>query len=152
MPEIRVRPKSWKYRSSVSWMEARKGRLSCEGRPELEVATPAEFGGHEGIWTPEDLFVASVNVCLMTTFLHFQGRIGFELVSYESEAEGTLESGDGGLRFTRVTVRPRVTVASEADREKAQEALRRGEQNCLISRSISAAVAVEPEVQSAAEV
>jgi len=38
-----------------------KGLLSSSGKTNIEIATPPEFRGHLVIWSPEDLFVASVN-------------------------------------------------------------------------------------------
>ncbi|MGH7545745.1 MAG: hypothetical protein ACREKI_06135 [Gemmatimonadota bacterium] len=42
----------------MRWTGERKGVISAEGKPELGVATPPEFKGHEGIGSPEDLYVA----------------------------------------------------------------------------------------------
>ena len=64
-----TRSKVYLYHTTVKWTDHRKGTMSCEGKPNVEVATPPEFKGHEGIWSPEDLFVASANICLMTTFI-----------------------------------------------------------------------------------
>ncbi len=147
MAAVKVKPKSWLYRAKVVWTEARRGRLTCTGKPDIEVATPPEFGGHEGVWTPEDLFVASVNVCLMTTFLYYCAKAALGLVACESEAEGVLEYAEGGLKFTRATIRPRAVVAAEGDRQKAQDALRLGEESCLVSRSMDVAVTMEPTVE-----
>ena len=55
------------YRTTVSWIEEKKGILCSSGKPTIEVSTPPEFKGHEGMWTPEELFVASVNICIKTT-------------------------------------------------------------------------------------
>ena len=84
----------------------------------------------------------------MTTFLYFAAKMNITLVSYRSTAEGTVASQPDGLLFTEVTVKPHVTVASEDDREKAQEALERSEKSCLISRSIKTVVAVRPRVDA----
>ena len=56
------------YINNVKWAGGKKGILSAEQRPSVEVATPAEFRGHEGVWTPEDFLTAAVNSCIMTTF------------------------------------------------------------------------------------
>ena len=61
---MEVRSKVYTYRTAVKWTEQKKGVITCGGKPEIQVATPPEFKGHEGIWSPEDLFVASVNVCV----------------------------------------------------------------------------------------
>ena len=63
--------KQFIYQTELQWTEQKKGVVSASGKPSFETAVPPEFKGHEGIWTPEDLFVASVNVCLMATFLYY---------------------------------------------------------------------------------
>ena len=65
---MEVRSKTYTYRTCLKWTERKIGMLSSPGKPDLQVATPPEFKGHEGIWSPEDLFMASVNVCVMSTF------------------------------------------------------------------------------------
>ncbi len=149
MGRVKVKRKSWRYRNAVRWTGAKRGILTGEGKPDIDVATPPDFGGHEGIWSPEDFFVAAVNCCIMTTFLYYRAKEGIELVSYRSTAEGNLEYGDEGLVFTRVKVRPEVVVASERDRQKTERALQQSEKSCLISNSLSSAVTVEPQIQLA---
>jgi organic hydroperoxide reductase OsmC/OhrA len=58
------------YNTSVSWSEGRIGQISEPTLPTIQVATPPEFPkGVPNYWSPEHLFVAAANVCLMTTFL-----------------------------------------------------------------------------------
>ena len=139
-----IRPKSYKYMTSVLWKGEKKGTLSVAGKPAVEVATPPEFKGHEGIWSPEDLYVAAVNSCIMTTFLAFAGRAGLAFEGYESEAEGALEFVDERLVFTKIVVRPRVTLRPGADRKQAEEILHKAEKNCLVSNSLRTEVILEP--------
>lgn len=139
-----IRPKSYKYTTSVLWKGEKKGTLTVAGKPPVEVATPPEFKGHEGIWSPEDLYVASVNSCIMTTFLAFAGRAGLAFEGYESEAEGALEFVDDRLVFTKIVVRPRVTLRPGADRKQAEEILHKAEKNCLVSNSLRTEVILEP--------
>ena len=51
-------------------------------------ATPPEFRGHDGLWTPEMLFVAAVDGCIMTSLMPERN---LDLLSYESRAEGRLD-------------------------------------------------------------
>ena len=138
-----IRAKSYRYPMSVTWTGEKKGTMTVAGKPPVEVATPPEFKGHEGIWSPEDLFVASVNSCVMTTFLAFADRAGLAYEKFESEAEGLLEFVDGGFLFTKVVVRPRVTLRSAEDKEKAEEILNKAERNCLVSNSLRTEVILE---------
>lgn len=140
---MEVRGKVYTYRTTVKWTGQRMGVASSPGKPDVPVATPPEFKGHEGIWSPEDLFVASVNVCLMTTFLAFAERAGLPFTGYECDAEGRLELVDGKFRVTAITLRPKVTLAAGADPGKARELLEKAEAGCLISNSIRSEVTVE---------
>jgi len=139
-----IRAKSYKYVASVRWTGEKRGTMTVAGKPSVEVATPPEFKGHEGIWSPEDLFVASVDSCIMTTFLAFAGRAGLAFERYESEAEGLLEFVDGRFIFTKIVVRPRVALRPGEDKGKAEEILHTAERNCLVSNSIRTEVVLEP--------
>jgi peroxiredoxin-like protein len=140
---MEVRSKIYTYRTAVKWAGQKMGVSSSPGKPGIQVATPPEFKGHEGIWSPEDLFVASVNVCVMTTFLAYAERGGLSFTDYESEAEGRLELVDGKFQLTSVAVRPKVTLKAGEDPGKAKELLAKSEANCLISNSVKANVTVE---------
>jgi peroxiredoxin-like protein len=143
-----VRPKRYTYRTAVRWSEQKRGIMSASGKPDVQVATPPEFKGHEGIWSPEDLFVASVNVCIMSTFLAYAERAGLPFASYASEAEGILELVDGKFQFTTITVKPVIALKQGADSAKAQEIIHKAEANCLISNSIKTRVFLEPATTS----
>lgn len=143
---MEVRSKTYTYRTSVRWTERKLGLISSPGKPDLQVATPPEFKGHEGVWSPEDLFVASVNVCVMTTFLAFAERAGLVFTGYESEAEGRLELVDGKFQVTTIALKPKVTLKAGEDIAKAKDLLAKAEANCLISNSIKTRVSVEPTI------
>lgn len=144
---MEARPKSYVHHTAVKWTEQRKGAISCAGKPDIQVATPPEFRGHEGIWSPEDLFVASANICLMTTFLSVAERAGLAFTSYESEAEGKLELVDGKFQFTAITLKPTITLATSADAAKAKELIEKAEASCLISNSMKAKVSLEATIR-----
>lgn len=145
---MEVRTKIYIYRTSLKWTERKMGMLSSPGKPNVQVSTPPEFKGHEGIWSPEDLFVASVNVCVMSTFLALAERAGLAFSSYESDAEGRVELVEGKLQVTSVTLTPRITISSREDVDKAKELLTKVESNCLISNSVKTHVTMHATVES----
>jgi len=106
---------------SLEWEEATQGRLGARANPPLLVATPPAFGGPEGVWSPEELFVGSVGGCLMSTFLYFAGRFDVPLEAYTCDASGRMEKVPSGLRFTSMEVSIRATVADEEARRRATE-------------------------------
>jgi len=142
--EAKVRHKTFTFRTAVQWTSGRSGVVAAEGKHALLASSPPEFKGEPGRWTPEDLFVAAIDLCTMTTFAAFVQRLKIPVVGYQSEAEGTLEFVDDGYRFTRVVLRPRITVADAAAVAPAEKAMHDAHASCLIGRSVRATVTVEP--------
>jgi organic hydroperoxide reductase OsmC/OhrA len=140
-----------KYDVDILGSGLKTGHLrSAQGLPELEVASPPEFGGPGGVWSPEHLFVASVSACLMTTFRSIAEMSGLEVVGYSDSATGTLVRGDDRLfKMTEITLRPHVEIADPAMADRALRLLAKAEKVCLISRSIASTVHIEPSVDIA---
>lgn len=136
------------YNVSVKWDSGRKGILTS---PELisnvEVVTPPQFPkGIEGLWSPEHLFVAAVNSCLMTTFLSIAENSKLEYVSFESNAKGKLEMVEGKYMMSEVILEPIITLSDALQKEKAERVLQKSEANCLISNSIKSKIVFNPTV------
>ncbi len=136
----------WLYHNILKWKGEKKADLKfIESKQEIEVATPPEFGGHEDIISPEDLFVSSANVCYMTTLLGTVKNMGVELISYESSAEGILETVDKMKIFTKIIIRPRIK-AKETE-AKIRLILNHAEKRCLVANSMKTQVIIEPEIE-----
>jgi peroxiredoxin-like protein len=146
MQSVQTKPKVFHYQVKSRWSGQRRGHLSAAGKPELEVASPPEFKGHPGIWTPEDLLVAAVNACTMTTFLAFAARKEIEPVSYECDATGTLEMVEGKFQFSQVVLHPRIVVARDEDVSRVLAAFHDAEAACLVANSMRTKVVGEPEI------
>ena len=140
------------YTTEVEWTGERHGDLRAPVLPNLQVDAPTEFKGHDGVWTPEHLFVASVNSCFMTTFLAIAENSKLEFVSFSADAKGTLEKLDGqGFIMTEVVLRPKLLISHARDAERAGRILEKAERNCLISNSIKTETRLEPEINFASE-
>ena len=140
------------YSTEIQWIAERRGDLSAPDLPELAVDAPPEFKGHEGFWTPEHLFVASVNSCFMTTFLAIAENSKFDFVSLRIGAEGKLEKREGqGFMITEIILRPRLVLRDTRGVERALRILQKAERNCLISNSIKSQITLQPEVIVAEE-
>jgi len=142
----KVTPKSFRYRTALRRLEGRAGELTSEGKPSLSVVAPPEFQGQSGQWTPEDLFVAAVEVCLMLTFVGIAEKRGLSFASYESQAEGLLEWEQGSYRFVRVVVSPTVAFFDEHSIAAGREVMERAHDTCLVARSLNCEVVVEPSL------
>jgi len=116
--------------------------------PAMDVASPPEFGGPEGVWSPEHLFVGAVSACLMTTFRTIASLSKLDVVDYSDDATGALVRADDGLyRMERVTLRPHVVIGPDASPERAQRLLEKADRACLVSRSVCSEVIVEPTIE-----
>ncbi len=135
------------YQTSLKWLGDRRAVLAAAGLPSLEVATPPEFpGGHAGIWSPEHLYTAAAEACLMTTFLAIAASSKLAFESYQSAAEGTLEKTEAGYLMTRIVLRPKVVVSDASQVERALHILGKAEKSCLISNSMKTQVEMVPDV------
>jgi organic hydroperoxide reductase OsmC/OhrA len=146
MSNVRIK-KQFTYKTYLKWKEERKGILSSDDKSDIEVATPPEFRGHHGIWTPEELFIGSVNICIMTTFLYYAEKEGLKFLSYESYAEGILERGEQGLLFTRVMITPKILVSLEEEVETVKSLMVLSEKNCFISNSLKSEILLTPQIE-----
>lgn len=137
------------YEMSVKWQADRKGVMSSPVlSTTIEVATPPQFPkGIEGIWSPEHLFIAAINSCLMTTFLSIAENSKLEFISFDSKALGKLEMVDGKYLMSEVTLMPIVTITNEEQKDRAERVLQKSEVNCLISNSIKSTIIFKPEIK-----
>ena len=139
--------KEFYFTTNVEWNSNFNGILSEQHFPDIKITTPPEFSGEtENTWTPEHLFVASANVCLMTTFLAIAKNSKLNFNSYKSDAKGKLEKTDNKFMFTEIIIYPKIKVNLEKDIERTERILKKAEQHCLISNSIKTQIILQPEI------
>lgn len=131
------RAPEYEFKTSLIWTNKKKGILKSTGKPDIIVSCPPEFGGHIGNWSPEDLFLASVEVCIMTSFLHFIFNHNISLKSYESNARGIIALEKGVFRFKEIIINVNITVETEIEKNKIERIKDKISKICLISNSIN---------------
>ncbi len=142
---------SFTFTSSARSTGGKKGVAEGHGvRPSIPFSAPPEFQGEAGIWTPEHFFTSAVAACFISTFQAIAAYSKFEAQAVEVSVEGLVEKGEGGFRFTRLTVRPILTIHSEADRERGLRLLEKAEKACLVTRSLQSEIVLESQVLVAA--
>lgn len=140
-------PTVFYYETEIEWTKEKEGRLKGPTLPAVSVGAPPEFNGREGQWTPEHLFVASINTCFMLTFLAIAENSKLPLVSFTSTAKGKLEKVAGsGYEITEIVVKPRIVIASIEDLGRMPRVLEKAKENCFISKSIKSTVRLEPQI------
>jgi organic hydroperoxide reductase OsmC/OhrA len=117
-----------------------------EIQPPIAFSAPPEFQGQAGNWTPEHFFVAAVAACFVSTLSGMASVSKFDFLSLKLAAEGIIRKDEGGWRFTQVNLRPRLSIALEKDRERASRLLEKAGKICLVARSLTCPVALDPEI------
>lgn len=134
--------KVFTYRTELEWTGGRRSIARAGGRAEIVVAPPVDFpSGDDAEWSPEHLFLASLQSCTMLSFVAHCAHHGLEIVSYESKAEGTLERREEDRRYAFVGVKV-VVLATMAGGHAAaaRELTGKAERDCFISASTTAEV------------
>jgi peroxiredoxin-like protein len=137
----------YRFHATAEWTTERRGLVRGDDTPELDFSAPPAFQGIGGIWSPEDLFLGAIVTCFITTFRAIADYSKFHFDGLKVSADGVVEKGEGGFSFTRITVRPVLTIASEADRERGLRLLDKAERACLVSRSIQSTIHLEPVIE-----
>jgi len=145
-PKPEITHKSHSFTTTLEWTGERAWTAQTSSCHDIQGGPPVVFGGSGDRWSPEDLMLASVNTCHLSSFIGYAKRKGFEFVSYTSEIEGLLEFVDTTFRFTKMVIRPRLVVKSESDIETAKQHLSRAHDLCFMGHSVIAEVTMEPEV------
>ncbi len=121
------------------------------GKPELSGSSDLSPRGNPSRYNPDELLVASLSACHMLWYLHLCSVRGIVIVDYRDEASGILKiETDGGGRFERVTLRPRITISQGAE-QLAIELHEEAHRKCFIANSVNFPVDVEPTIRSTAE-
>ncbi|MCG5219557.1 OsmC family protein [Streptosporangium soli] len=121
--------------------------VTADGVPTITGSSDPAFRGDSHRWNPEQLLTAALSQCHMLWYLHLCAVAGVVVTGYTDTAHGTMEeSADGGGRFTQVTLRPHVTVASQDMVEKAVSLHEPANEKCFIANSVNFPVLHEPVV------
>jgi organic hydroperoxide reductase OsmC/OhrA len=128
------------FKNALSCVMGRPAVTTMSGAKNVEIGPPIEYGGSADTLNPEELFVASINSCLMLVFYHFAEKSAVEIERYDSQAEGAVEKTRTGLRFTNVSVQVQVKVQGTDATSKLGELAGLAEKFCLVSNSVSCPV------------
>jgi organic hydroperoxide reductase OsmC/OhrA len=121
--------------------------IQTSGKPHILGSSDPAFLGQKDRWNPEDLLVASASACHQLWYLHLCSDMGIVVLAYVDEAEGTMVETDRGC-FTKIVLRPRVTVRAGDDVELALRLHDSAHEKCFIANSLNFPVLCEPSINS----
>jgi organic hydroperoxide reductase OsmC/OhrA len=132
------------YEAELEWRGGRHAEVTSGTRPALGVMPPPDFpAGDESSWSPEHLFLASIQSCTMLSFVAHCAHNGLELVTYRSQATGSLSRNtERRYAFQSVSMLVYVRMAG-GHAAAARELTPKAERDCFISASTTAEVTTD---------
>jgi organic hydroperoxide reductase OsmC/OhrA len=128
---------------------SRNHEVSAGGKSTRIAGSSSVKIGDPTRYNPEELLVGALSACHMMWVLHLCADAGIVITEYRDEAVGAMaEHGDGAGEFTRVTLRPRMTITDATRLEEARTMHDRAHQVCCLARSMNFPVEHEAEVSA----
>lgn len=116
----------------------------------LPGSSSPEFRGDGTRYNPEELLVGAISSCHMLWMLHLCADAGIVVTAYRDQAEGEMaEHPDGAGEFTRVVLRPHMTISDAARAAEVAALHDRARELCFIARSVRFPVEHEPVITAA---
>ena len=124
-------------------------QIAIEGKENLTVSAAKAFKGDPSLYNPEDLLLSSLVSCHMMSYLYVCSQNDIDVLSYQDDAEATLEvSENGSGRFIEVRLYPKVVIQQP---EKIAEAINlhfKANELCFIANSCNFKIVHYPTVSS----
>ena len=145
-----------RYRARCSWSGSTGAGYEGYDRTHVAAAPPAAtelrlsgdpaFLGDAALLNPEQLLVMAASSCQLLSFLALAARARVDVVSYEDDAEGTMDESDAPARIQRIVLRPRI-AAPGATEERVLKLVEQAHRLCFIANSVSSEMLIEPRVE-----
>lgn len=122
--------------------------LEAPGKPVLQVAMPPEFrNGVRGVWSPEELLVASLAACFELTVAAIAEYKDIPLHAIQVDATGHVERKDSRYRFMLFELD--VELETDAGHERAMEHVAEAaNERCLVGSAIDVPVRLTVDVSA----
>lgn len=126
---VKFQSKSNAYDGEEKWS------LETDEGLETDMSVPEEFGGDEEHPSPEDLFSASIQTCMLATFKTVAERKSLEFEEIVSEGSFRLDRGEDS-RPVMKEGRIEFKIKGVDNEEKARKVAQAAEKNCFIHNSV----------------
>ena len=135
---------SWSGSTAEGWEHYDRAHTARAepAKQELTVTT-AESKGDPDHLNPEQLLLMAASSCQMLWFLHLAAKARTDVVAYEDDCEAEMPED----RFTRVVLRPVITVRGDAKDDRVRALSEQAHRHCNIAKSLRCPVELEPRVE-----
>jgi organic hydroperoxide reductase OsmC/OhrA len=130
------------YEVKLSWPRQGGTMLYAAAAPPIAGGAPPEFDGRDTWWSPEQLLLSSLSLCLMTTFGAIAAKARLAVLRYACRAQATLDRTGAGPGFTVFGLHVEVEVAPE-DAERVARLLASAKKHCLVANALRTPVTLD---------
>jgi organic hydroperoxide reductase OsmC/OhrA len=117
-----------------------------DGRLRLMTDAPQEFGGPDGLWSPETLLVAAVANCYVLSFRAVARASRLDWEALDVEVEGVLDRTEGLARFVRFDITAKLALINDVDTPRAAPVMEKAKRSCLITNSLRSDCFLLPQI------
>jgi len=121
--------------------------VSGEGLPDLDTQGPPQFGGPEGIWSPETMLVGAVANCFILSFRAIARASKFAWTALQVDVDGILDRPERATYFTGFNIHAVLDVPEDVNVQMAERLLEKAEKICLITASLKSEIALTTEIR-----
>jgi organic hydroperoxide reductase OsmC/OhrA len=142
--------KSHRYGVRTEWHDGRQVTLTSPGKPGLDVALPSDFkNGVPGLWSPEELLIASVATCFELTMIAVAEYRGVPLHALRVDATGHVERKSHLYRLILLELEVHVETDPGHERELEHIAVIARE-GCLVGNALDVPIRLEVSTETTA--
>jgi organic hydroperoxide reductase OsmC/OhrA len=135
----------WSGSTGAGWESYAREHVATAPPAEQEVGvTTGESKGDPRVLNPEQLVTMAASSCQMLWFLHLAAKARIDVVSYDDDAVAEMPEDEGWI--TRITLRPTITLASDATDERVLKLAHLAHEHCNVAKSLRSAVELEPRI------
>jgi organic hydroperoxide reductase OsmC/OhrA len=136
----------WSGSTGAGWEHYDREHAATAPPAEQELRlTTGEAKGDPRVLNPEQLVTMAASSCQMLWFLHLAAKARVDVVAYEDEAVAEMPDEDGWM--TRITLRPTITLASDASDERVLKLAHLAHEHCNVAKSLRSDVLLEPRIE-----
>jgi organic hydroperoxide reductase OsmC/OhrA len=134
---------SWRGSTALGWTHYDRTHTARAkpAKQDLTVTTAEERGNPDHL-NPEQLVLMAASSCQMLWFLHLAAKARIDVVAYEDSCEAEMPDD----RFTRIVLRPAITVSGDVNEDRVLKLCEQAHRHCNIAKSLACPVELEPRL------
>lgn len=139
---------AWSGSTGAGYRQYRREHIGSAppARGSLVLSADQAFLGEAEHLNPEQLVVLAAASCQLLSFLAVAARARIDVLAYHDEAEAVMPAEERPVRLTRITLRPRIVVATGPTVERVRHLVEVAHRECYIANSLRTEIEIEAQI------